>query len=121
MTRLFVDECVAGLIVTGLIERGFDVADARKLCRGDSDDRALALAAATGRILVTEDRGFGELAIRHAHPAAGVIVLVLHSLQAPKREEYAIKSLLGILDRAEGYLTIIEPGRIRARPLPSRT
>ena len=82
MTAFFADECVAGLIVEGLANRGFDVTDAKTVCRGDSDDRVLALAEAAGRVVITEERGFGELAIRHGQPATGVIVLVLHALPA---------------------------------------
>jgi hypothetical protein len=36
--------------VEGLIQRGLDVIDAKVVCRGDSDERVLALAAAAGRI-----------------------------------------------------------------------
>ena len=64
MLRYFADECVARLIVEGLQARKFDVAAASLLCQGDTDDRALALATSAGRIVITDDRGFGELAVR---------------------------------------------------------
>ncbi len=35
MPKFFADECVAALIVEGLRDRGFDVADAKKICQGD--------------------------------------------------------------------------------------
>lgn len=55
MPTFFADECVARLIVDGLRTRGFDIVDAKDVCQGDDDDRALALAAApaqkTARLL----------------------------------------------------------------------
>ena len=70
MPLFFADECVAALIVKGLRSRGFDVVDAKEICQGDTDERAVALAAAARRVL---DR-----------PAAGVIILVLYSIPAGK-------------------------------------
>ncbi len=99
MPIFFADECVAALIVEGLRSRGFDVVDAKEVCQGDSDDRALALAATAGRVLITDDRGFGELAVRHRQPATGVIILMLYALPPSARENYAIDRIAGIADR----------------------
>jgi predicted nuclease of predicted toxin-antitoxin system len=120
MPLFFADECVAALIVEGLRSRGFDVVDAKEICQGDSDERALALAAAGGRVLITDDRGFGELAVRHERPAAGVIILVLYAIPAGTRENYAIEQIAAIAADCEGRLVIIEPGRVRTRPIPRR-
>lgn len=119
MPSFFADECVAGAIVAGLVARGHDVLDAKIVCRGDNDERVLSLAAAAGRVVITDDWGFGEMTVRHGQPAAGVIILSLYALTAGAREAYAIERISEIADRALGHLTIIEPGRIRVRPLPS--
>ena len=118
MPSFFADECVAGLIVAGLAQRGFDIVDAKNVCRGDDDERVLALAAAAGRIVITHDWGLGEMTVRHGQPATGVIILSLYALSAGARETYAIEKIAEIADRTPGHLTIIEPGRIRLRPLP---
>jgi predicted nuclease of predicted toxin-antitoxin system len=117
MTRFFADECVAGLIVEGLLKLGYDVADAKQICSGEDDARVLSLAAAAGRIVITDDWGFGEMTVRHGQPAAGVIILSLYALSAGAREAYAVARIADIADRAAGTLSIIEPGRIRTRPL----
>jgi predicted nuclease of predicted toxin-antitoxin system len=118
MPSFFADECVAGAIVAGLAQKGFDVIDAKDVCRGDDDHRVLALAAAAGRIVITEDWGFGEMTVRHGQPAAGVIVISLYALSAGVREPYAVERIAEIAEKAPGQLTIIEPGRVRTRPLP---
>ena len=117
MLGFFADECVARLIVDGLAQHGFDIIDAKAVCRGDDDERVLALAAAAGRIVITDDWGFGEMTVRHGQPAAGVIILSLYALSAGARESTAIARIIEIADQAAGHLTIIEPGRIRRRPL----
>ena len=117
MASFFADECVARLIVEGLVQRGFDVLDAKTVCKGDTDERVLALAAAAGRIVITEDWGFGEMTVRHGQPAAGVIILSLFALSAGRRETHAIEKISLVANTSAGNLTIIEPGRIRTRPL----
>jgi predicted nuclease of predicted toxin-antitoxin system len=79
MPTFFADECISTRIVEGLRERGFDVIEAKDVCRGDSDKVALSLSAAAGRIMITDDWGFGELAIRQRQPAIGVIILLCSS------------------------------------------
>lgn len=117
MPGFFADECVARQIVEGLAQRGFDIVDAKIVCRGDDDERVLALAAAAGRVVITDDWGFGEMTVRHGKPATGVIILSLYALTAGARETYAIERIAEIADKAAGHLSIIEPGRIRTRPL----
>ena len=117
MPTFFADECVAGSIVAGLIQRGLDVVDAKDVCRGDSDERVLALAEAAGRIVITHDWGFGEMTIRHGQAAAGVIILSLYALSAGVRERYAVEKIVEVAELCQGCLTILEPGRVRTRPL----
>ena len=117
MPPLFADECVAELIVQALTERGFDIVDAKTVCRGDNDERVLSLAAAAGRVVNTNDWGFGEMTVRHGQPATGVIILSLFALSAGTPETYAVQKISEIADKAAGHLTIIEPGHIRRRPL----
>jgi len=113
MPGFFADECVAQAVIEGLIGRGFDVLDAKAVCRGETDMRVLSLAAAAGRVVITEDWGFGEMTIRHGAPAAGVIILSLFALSTGRREAHAVEKIASLADASVGRLTIIEPGRIR--------
>jgi predicted nuclease of predicted toxin-antitoxin system len=61
------DECIGAAIVAGLRERGLDALDAKDVCRGDDDERVLALAEGAGRVVITHDWGFGEMSIRQAN------------------------------------------------------
>jgi len=119
MPAFFADECISTKIVRGLRELGFDVAEAKDVCRGDPDEIALSLSAAAGRIMITDDWGFGELSVRLQQPAAGVIILGLYALPARKREDYAVERISALASTFTGYITIVEPGRERRRPLHS--
>ena len=91
--------------------------DAKIACLGDSDERVLSLASAAGRVVITDDWGFGEMTVRHGQPSAGVIILSLHALSAGPREIYAIEKIVEIAGQSVDFLSIIEPGRVRRRPL----
>jgi predicted nuclease of predicted toxin-antitoxin system len=106
-----------GAIVKGLIQRGLDVVDAKEFCRGDSDERVLALAEAAGRVVITHDWGFAEMVVRHGQAASGIIILSLYALSAGARERFAVERVTEIAEQSPGCLTIIEPWRVRRRPL----
>ena len=74
-------------------------------------------AEAGGRVVITHDWGFGEMTIRHGQAAAGVIILSLYALSGAARDRYAVEKVAEIADQCPGCLTIIEPWRVRRRPL----
>ncbi len=67
--------------------------------------------------MITDDWGFGELAVRLRQPTIGVIILGLYALPIRKREEVAVERIAALADSFAGCITIIEPGRERRRPL----
>jgi predicted nuclease of predicted toxin-antitoxin system len=82
----------------------------------DPGDRAvLAFAAREGRVLVTADRGFGELVVAQRLPTAGLIVL--HKTAAAEHEEASLRAIATHEDdlRAGGFV-IVSRERMRARP-----
>lgn len=118
MAAYFADECVPAEIVRELRAAGLDLAYAKEVCPGEQDTVVLQLATAEGRILITNDLGFGELAVRLGQPAAGIILLSVYELPTGPRERHAARQILNLADGALGHLAVIEPGRIRLRPLP---
>lgn len=62
--RYLVDECFFRQIVEGLSEKGHDVVWARTVNPGETDEFLLAKSVDEDRIVVTEDRDFGELTVR---------------------------------------------------------
>jgi predicted nuclease of predicted toxin-antitoxin system len=68
--RFLVDRCVSRHVARHLRERGHDVAETRDRGEDPGDAQVLAWAIDEGRVLVTLDKGFGELARRRRreHP-----------------------------------------------------
>jgi predicted nuclease of predicted toxin-antitoxin system len=113
----FADECVTVETVEELRRLGLDVVYAREVCPGALDPEILRLATESGRILVTDDQGFGELAVRRSQPAAGIVILSLYQLPKDDRARHAAAQILALGEACLGRLAIVEPGRVRLRPL----
>ena len=115
--RFLADENFPGAAVTALRENGSDVAWIRTTAPGSRDLEVLALAAREKRILLTFDKDFGELATTSVLPATCGIVLLRIPLPAPERVGQLLANLILARDDWAGHFSVIEPGRVRMRPL----
>ncbi len=70
------DACVAGSVRNALTQAGNDGAWVREWNPRATDEEVLGLTAREGRILVTLDKDFGELAVGRRQPHVGIIRLV---------------------------------------------
>ena len=82
--RYLADECLDGRLIAVLRADGHDVAAVRDRCAGARDADVLALARAERRILLTEDKDFGELALHAADPPGTVLVRDLGASLDPR-------------------------------------
>ncbi len=80
----------------------------------------LSLSLSDNRILVSEDRDYGELIFRDAQRAVGVVLAKVAEFDgSPDRVAAKIvATLLQLSNGLVGQFTVIEPGKIRQRPLP---
>ena len=113
--KILLDACVWGGTLKDLEVSGHDVVWAGDWPEDPGDEEILARAHKEGRILVTLDKDFGELAIVHEMPHSGIIRLV--NLAA--REQGVV--CLRIIDiygneLQSGAIVTAEPGRLRIRP-----
>ena len=69
--RLLVDECCDPRLVAALRQAGHDVRYVLEVNSGASDQDLVALSIEQDRILITEDKDFGELVIRHGKLCRG--------------------------------------------------
>ncbi|MEI9995733.1 MAG: DUF5615 family PIN-like protein [Rhizomicrobium sp.] len=116
--RWLADECLHAEIVRYLRASGHDVVYAAEVARQTSD-RALAdQAAADGRILLTEDKDFGEIVFAELRKTLGIVLLrIPPRLWAVKcrRLQDAITSEG---DALYARYTVIDETRTRSQPLP---
>jgi predicted nuclease of predicted toxin-antitoxin system len=77
----------------------------------------LATADREGRILITEDRDFGEMVVRQRLGVRGVILLELDRLSHAAEAVRVTDVATAHADKLDGNLLVVEPGRVRVRPL----
>jgi predicted nuclease of predicted toxin-antitoxin system len=114
------DENVARPIVERLRTDGLTVRSVFEEARGVDDTHVLTLADQAGLIPITQDHDFGELAILHRMPVAGVLLLELAKLPLRDQVERVASFLSVNSSKLVGNLTVVEPSRIRVRTLPSQ-
>lgn len=117
--RFLADENFPLASVRRLREVGHDTLAAAEAMPGSRDEQILSRAAGENRILLTFDRDYGELIYRKGLPApAGVVYLRL----APADPYQPADIVLGLGNieglRLEGRYTVVDPPRVRQRPLP---
>jgi predicted nuclease of predicted toxin-antitoxin system len=81
------------------------------------DEEILAQAHREGRILITLDKDFGELAIVHGRPHSGIVRLV--NIRA-KEQAIVCEAVLAKHgdELLRGAIVTAEPGRLRIHPPP---
>jgi predicted nuclease of predicted toxin-antitoxin system len=113
--KVLLDSCVWGGVRADLARAGIDAIWAGEWDEDPGDDEILNRAHAEGRVLVTLDKDFGELAIVHGREHSGIVRIV----NFPARDQ--ARACLHVLTkhadelRAGGIVTI-QPGRVRVRP-----
>ncbi len=113
--KVLLDTCVAKAAL-GVLERaGHEVAWAGSWDEDPGDEEILRQAVSDGRVLVTLDKDFGELAIVHRRPHRGIVRLV--GLTASEQGAACLDVLLrhAELLGASGIVTV-ERSRVRIRP-----
>jgi predicted nuclease of predicted toxin-antitoxin system len=115
--RFLANENFPGTAVAALIGGGHDVVWVRNTAPGMSDPDVLAWAARDERTLLTFDKDFGELARASALPSTCGVVLFRMPMANPGDVGPRLSSLLMSRDDWAGHFSVIEPGRIRMRPI----
>jgi predicted nuclease of predicted toxin-antitoxin system len=113
--NFLLDQSTDARLVPWLTERGHN---ARRIGRdyphGLPDEQVLAIAQREGRILITDDRDFGELVFRHRQPHTGVIYLRLASYSFALTTARLEAVLTHYADRLDRFL-VVTPGDVRER------
>lgn len=116
--RFLANENVASATVDALRARGGDVVWVKEDMRGASDEEILERGRREGRVLLTFDKDFGELAYRVGLPATCGIVLFRLRMPKSIADAVAIADRVSARDDWRGRFSVIEPGRSRTRDLP---
>ena len=117
--KVLLDTCISGNACAEIASAGHDVLWTGDWSKDPGDDEILARAYAEGRVLVTLDKDFGELAIVHERPHAGIVRLV--GVRAGEQARACLAILARYGDAlAAGAIVTVEPGRVRVRTADDR-
>jgi predicted nuclease of predicted toxin-antitoxin system len=119
--RWLADECVAAPLVAFLRLGGHDVLYVAEAAAGVSDPDVIDLALREKRLLLTEDKDFGDLVFRRERAVPGVVLIRI----GPENPALKTIRLAAAIERyGEGLFgryMVIEEGRFRSRRLWSVT
>ncbi len=117
--RFLVNENVTRTVIEELRQRGHDVLSVKESMRSWADGAILARAQAEGRIVVTHDKDFGELAFHSNLPASCGVVLFRLAGADPGADNQRILEALESRTDWVGHFSVVTEDRIRMRSLPS--
>jgi hypothetical protein len=116
---LLVDENVPRIIIAELRHRGHDVLSAKESLRGDDDETILARAQVEMRIVITQDKDFGELAFRIGLPASCGVILFRLNGEDPDVDHLRMLEVIDSRTDWAGLFAVATNERLRIRPLPA--
>ncbi len=113
--KLLADENLHSQIVAWLRSRGHDVLYAAETLRQMSDEELLAIARNEERVLITDDKDFGELVFHRGLISRGVILVRLQMPTIAERLERLSQIWGDVEAQAEGKFIVVSDTRVRVR------
>lgn len=113
--KFLADEGFSFLITSMLQKMGYDVKWVGDIASGAADTMIFEISQEEGRIILTEDKDFGELAVRFGYKSNGIILLRIDADQKELREKRMLELFRKFSDKLKGHLIIVGPERIRFR------
>ena len=116
--RFLADESCDYAVIRALRRAGHDVVAIAEAYAQAPDIEVAALAVSDGRVLLTEDKDFGQLVFAYGESSLGVVLL-----RYPAKVRSAIgDDVVGLAakhgDRLAGSFVVVTPAQIRFRPMP---
>lgn len=112
-----VDESTGAAVVEFLRNLGHDVMAVSENIPQADDSIILDWAVKEKRILITNDKDFGELVFRTGQAHHGVVLLRLHDESAANRIQMVKIVLVGYAGRLAGHFVVASERGIRIRPM----
>jgi len=115
--KFLADECCDFSMVERLRNEGHRVEYVQENQPGITDDDILMNAHREKKILITEDKDFGELVYRLNKPAYGVILLRFHPLEKQLKIERLSHLLNYKGEKLEGNFIVLDSQKMRIKPI----
>jgi predicted nuclease of predicted toxin-antitoxin system len=113
--KFLVDESTGSAVASYLRAAGYDVLSAAESMSQAIDELVLDKAVEEQRILITNDKDFGELVFRSGKKFFGVILLRLRDESSENRVRVTKAVLKNFSDRIKGNFLVASEKRVRIR------
>jgi predicted nuclease of predicted toxin-antitoxin system len=117
--RWLIDECVDAGLAALLSESGHDVVYMSDVAPRAADPEVMNRADRENRLLLTEDKDFGDLVFRQARPVPGLVLVRIDPARRSRKGPRLLTAIDRFGDALFGHYTVIEDARFRSRPLRS--
>ena len=111
--KFLADESCARPVIFALRQAGHDVLAIAEVAKGAVDEKVIERALSERRVLITEDRDFGELVYARGRQSAGVIFLKFHSRARRTKPAAVVEAVTKLGARLQDGFVVVEPGRVR--------
>lgn len=118
--RFLADESCDFALVRALQGAGHDVASIARITPGADDALVIELALRDTRILLTEDKDFGQLVFAAGAASVGVILIRFPAGRRTSMVEAVTTLVATHADQVSSRFVVVEPGRIRISGQPKR-
>jgi predicted nuclease of predicted toxin-antitoxin system len=115
--RLLADESCDFTVVVGVRVAGHDVVSIAERMHGVEDEKVIELAASERRLLLTEDKDFGQLVFAATKNNSGIILIRYPASARSTLTDAVVKLLAERADALYSRFVVMEPGRIRVTQL----
>lgn len=113
---ILADENVVSAVVARLRADGFDVVWIAEVEPSANDLTVLERAASQRRVLLTDDKDFGELVVREGRAHRGVVLLRLAGMATEERADLVSRLFATEgLNLADAFTVVEADGRVRVR------
>jgi len=111
--RFLIDECTGPSVAKWLSDQGHDVFSVYDEARGIDDDQVIQMALDQERVLVTNDKDFGEKVYRDNRPHVGIILLRLEDERFASKIQVLSHLLDEYSEKISGSFTVVSEQRVK--------
>lgn len=111
--RFLVDECTGPKVARWLREQNHDVLSVFDDARGLDDQQIIELAFNENRIIITNDKDFGDLIFREFHSHCGVILLRLDNERFVNKIEVIRRLLDNFAEKLPNQFIVVSESQVR--------
>lgn len=116
--RLIADESCDFAIIRGVRAASYDVLSVAESASGVSDEEVIQLASTERRLLITEDKDFGQLVFAAAKESSGIILIRYPALSRSGLVNTMLQLFAERGEKLYNKFVVLEPGKIRMGQLP---